>query len=360
MNSSSVMLGYVLVEPGRAELVEVPIPEPKAGEVLVKTTVASICATDLKIVDGRFPVQPGLVLGHEFVGVVSAVGAGVQNLSEGQRVMSHTDTPCGQCQECLANWNGQGCSQGGSINAFHYGVFRDGAHAEYVCVPYANANVEPIPDNVTDVQAVMLCDVITTGFAAVESAQVRFGDVVVIFGQGPVGAASTIASRLSGAALVIVVDEFADRLELAKTLGADHAILANSDDIIEEIRTLTNGYMADVAIEAVGLTKTFGMALRATRPAGTLSTVGNFGMQGELQLPLDMGAFMGGVGNKKIFSTTSPGGRDRARRLLSMVSHGKFDPSIFVRHHFPLSDIPNAYELFRSKADNVFKIAITP
>lgn len=360
MTSKKTMLGYVLVQPGRAELTELPVPEPGLGEVVVKVTTASICATDLKIVDGRFPVDAGRVMGHEFVGRISSVGLGVNGFTPGQRVFVHTDTPCGQCFECLSNRNGQGCSTGGSINAFHLGVLRNGAHAEYVAVPFAGANVVHIPDAVSDEQAVMLCDVASTGFSAVEAADTRFGDIVAVIGQGPVGLAATVAARLSGAALVVGIDTSTQRLEFARGFGADVVINSEDHDVVDEVRQLTGGRMADVVVEAVGIPATFATALRLTRPAGVLSSVGNYGMFGELSVPLDVEAFMGGVGNKRIVSSTSPGGKDRARRLLSMVEHGKFDLSPFVTHAFPLSEIEAAYELFGAKKDNVFKVAVNP
>lgn len=354
------MLAYVLTAPGRPELREVPIPEPTASEVLIRVSTASICATDLKIVDGIFPVEPGRVLGHEFVGEVVAVGDQVQDVSVGERGFVHTDTPCGRCRACLANRNGQGCSRGGSINAFHFGVLRDGAHAQYVLVPDAEANVAAIPDQVTDEQAVMLCDVGSTGFSAIEAGDTRFGDVVVVVGQGPVGLAATVGARLAGAALVIGIDAMPERLDRALAMGADAVLNPAECDVLAEVDRLTDGYFADVVVEAVGQQESFLTALRLTRPAGVLSSVGNFGMHGELTVPLDVGAFMGGVGNKRIVSSTSPGGVDRARRLLAMAAGGRFDLEGFVTHTFPLTEMEVAYELFRSKRDNVFKVAVKP
>jgi alcohol dehydrogenase len=356
MNS---MKGYVLAAPGKTELQERPIPSPGYGELLLKMRMASICATDLKIADGRFPVEAGLIMGHEFIGEVVEHGPGVSGPPVGTRVLVHCDTPCGQCYECLANENGQGCGAEGTINALHFGVVRDGAHAEYVTVPYANSNVEPIPDNVTDEQAVMLCDVGTTGIGGVESAGIRFGDTVVIIGQGPVGMSATAAASLRGAAQLIVVDADETRLEKALRMGATAAISA-TDDVLAEVESLTGGRMADVAIEAVGLPQTFELALRLTKPAGVLSSIGNYGMQGELKIPLDERGFMGGVGNKRILSTTSPGGKDRARRLLALTAAGRLDLGSFVTHHFPIDEIDRAYELFANKEDGVFKVAIQP
>lgn len=355
------MKGYVYLGEGRTELRELPIPRPGHGEALVRMRLASICATDLKIIDGRFPVEAPRVIGHEFVGELVELGPGVEDYEIGARVLVHVDTPCGTCFECLANPQGRGCHRHGSLAAFHLGVLRDGAHAEYVVVPFAQANLGVIPDGVSDEQAVMLADVGSTGFAGVESSNLRLGDVIVIVGQGPIGLAATAAARVRGAALIVGVDVVPWRLEMSLAMGADVTVDASSQDVIEEVRRLTGGWMADVAVEAVGTPETFETALRLTRPAGVLSSIGNYGISDRsLSLPLDMGAFMGGVGDKSIVSTACPGGKDRSRRLLGLVERGRFDLSPLITHRFSLDEIDEAYEVFRSRRERVFKVAVRP
>ena len=354
------MRGYVFAGDNRAELRDVRVPAIGHGEALVRMRLASICATDLKIIDGRLPGRPGTVLGHELVGEIVALGAGVTGYEVGQRVYVPGDTPCGQCYECLGNPNGRGCHTDGTIAAFHFAVLRDGAHAEYAAVPYAQANLAPIPDGVTDEQAVVMTCGGSTGFGGVESSELRMGDTVAIVGQGPVGLAATVAARLRGAGYVITVDVVPWRLEMSRRMGADVALDARQVDVVEEVRRLTGGWMADVAIEAVGTPDTFLTALRLTRPAGVLSSIGNYGMHGSLTLPLDAGAFMGGIGEKKIITTTSPGGKERGRRLMHMITHGKFDLSPLVTHWFDLDEIDAAYELFRDRREPVFKVGIRP
>jgi threonine dehydrogenase-like Zn-dependent dehydrogenase len=357
---NGTMKGYVFAGDNRAELRDVPVPAIGDGEALVRMRLASICATDLKIIDGRLPGHPGTVLGHELVGEVVALGPGVTGYDIGQRVYVPGDTPCGQCDECLGNANGRGCHADGTIAGFHFAVLRDGAHAEYVAVPYAQANLAPIPEGVTDEQAVVMTCGGSTGFAGIESSELRMGDTVAIVGQGPVGLAATVAARLRGAGYVITTDVIPWRLEMSRRMGADVALDARHVDIVEEVRHLTGGWMADVAVEAVGMPDTFLTALRLTRPAGVLSSIGNYGMQGSLTVPLDAGAFMGGIGEKKIITTTSPGGKDRGRRLMHMIAHGKFDLSPLVTHRFHLDEIGAAYELFRNRPEPVFKVAIRP
>jgi alcohol dehydrogenase len=357
---TGTMKGYVFAGDGRAELREVPVPEIGYGEALVRTRLASICATDLKIIDGRIPGRTGTVLGHELVGEIVALAEGVTGYAIGQRVYVPGDTPCGQCYECLSNSNGRGCHADGTIAAFHFAMLRDGAHAEYVAVPYAQANLTPIPDGVTDEQAVVMACGGSTGFAGVESSELRMGDTVAIVGQGPVGLAATVAARLRGAGYVITVDVVPWRLEMSKRMGADVALDATQVDVVEEVRRLTSGWMADVAIEAVGTQDTFLSALRLTRPAGVLSSIGNYGMHGSLTLPLDVGAFMGGIGEKRIITSTSPGGKERGRRLMHMIAHGKFDLSPLITHWFDLDQIDAAYDLFRDRREQVFKVGIHP
>jgi alcohol dehydrogenase len=351
---------FVVGENGGASLRDVPRPSPGHDEALVRVTTASICATDLKILDGRLPVAPGRVLGHELVGEFVEGGAGLTGFEPGQRVFVPTNTPCGRCSECIGVANGLGCRADGSINGFQFGVLRDGGHAEYAVVPYASANLVRIPDGVSDEQALMCCCVGTTGFGGVERSGLGLGDAVAIVGQGPVGMSATVAARLRGAALVVVVDGIASRRELALHMGADVA-LDPAGDVIEDVGRLTNGRMADVAIEAVGIQATLEVALRLTRPGGTLSSIGNYGISdARLELPLDVGAFMGGIGDKRIVTTSAPGGKDRARRMLALVESGRFDPGAYVTHTFALAEIETALELFRTKADDVFKVAIKP
>jgi alcohol dehydrogenase len=357
---TGTMRGYVFAGEHRAELRQVPMPAVGPGEALVRMRLASICATDLKIIDGRLPGRPGTVLGHEMVGEVAALGPGVVGYEIGQRVYVPGDTPCGQCYECLGNPNGRGCHTDGTIAAFHFAVLRDGAHAEYVAVPYAQANLAPIPDGVTDEQAVVMTCGGSTGFAGIEASELRMGDTVAIVGQGPVGLAATVAARVRGAGYIIALDIVPWRLEMARRLGADIALDARAADVVEEVRRLTGGWMADVAVEAVGTPETFLTALRLTRPAGVLSSIGNYGMRGTLSLPLDAGAFMGGIGEKRIITTTSPGGKDRARRLLHMIAHGKYDLSSLVTHRFSLDEVHGAYDVFRSRREPVFKVTIRP
>jgi threonine dehydrogenase-like Zn-dependent dehydrogenase len=202
----------------------------------------------------------------------------------------------------------------------------------------------------------MCPDIMSTGIAGAESGGVRIGDVVVVLAQGPIGLCATAGARLRGAARIIVVDGVAERLQLAKTLGADDLVDFNETDPVEAIMKLTDGHGVDVAIEALGRQVTFEWALRALKPGGVLSSLGVY--SGKLSLPVD--AFAAGLGDHAIRTTLCPGGKERMRRLMSIVQSGRVDLRPFVTHRFSLGQIEEAYDLFANQRDRVIKVAITP
>src|SRR4029079_424956 len=184
---------------------EVEKPRAGTGEAVIRVTLTTICGTDLHIVRGEYPVAPGLVIGHEPVGVIEEIGAGVTGYEIGQRVLVGAITPCGQCRACLSGKTSQ-CGHGGGYEAlggWRLGTTIYGAQAEYLLVPSAQANLTLIPDGVTDEQVVLLADIASTGFSGAESGGVRIGDSVVIFAQGPIGLCATAGAKLMGASLII-------------------------------------------------------------------------------------------------------------------------------------------------------------
>lgn len=353
----TTMRANVFQETGRFGIAEVPRPRPGPGEALLRVTLTTICGTDLHIVRGEYPVRPGLVIGHEAVGVIEEIGAGVRGVEIGQRVLVGAITPCGQCRACLSGHSAQCGRDSGykALGGWRFGNTIDGAQAEYLLVPDATANLAPIPDSVSDEQAVMLADITSTGFSGAESAEIRVGDAVVVFAEGPIGLCATAGARLRGAGLVIGVDPDPHRRAMAKRFGADVVFDPTGIDVAAEIRRLTDGG-ADVAIEALGTQQTFEASLRSLRPAGTLSSLGVY--SGKLAIPYE--AFGAGIGDYRIVTTLCPGGKERMRRLLEMVRTGHFDPSPLVTHRFRLHDIESAYRLFGDRAEGVMKVAIAP
>jgi threonine dehydrogenase-like Zn-dependent dehydrogenase len=337
---------------------EVERPRPAAGEALIRVTLTTICGTDVHIVKGEYPVRPGLVIGHEPVGVIEALGEGVTGYAIGDRVLVGAITPCGQCHACLSGHLSQ-CGHGSgyeAIGGWRFGNTIDGAQAEYLLVPNAQANLAPIPEDVTDEQAVLLADIASTGFSGAESGGVKIGDTVVVFAQGPIGLCATAGARLMGATTVIGVDSDPARLAMARRMGADVALDFTSVDVVEEVRRLTGGTGADVAIEALGTQWTFESALRCLRPGGTLSSLGVY--SGKLQIPYE--AFAAGLGDHRIVTTLCPGGKERMARLLRAVQSGRFDPTPLLTHHYRLADIGEAYHVFSNRLDGVLKVAIRP
>jgi threonine dehydrogenase-like Zn-dependent dehydrogenase len=343
---------------GKIKLREVPRPEPGPGEALIKTRVTTICGTDVHILKAEYPVRNGLTVGHEPVGVIEALGAGVTGYSLGDRVIVGAITPCGQCRACLSGDAAQ-CGRGGdgyqAVGGWRFGNTINGCQAEYVVVPSAQANLARIPDGLTDEDVLLCPDIMSTGFSAAERAGVRLGDSVVVFAQGPIGLCATAGARLAGASLVIGVDSVPKRLEFAKRMGADVTLNFKEQDVVAEIKRLTGGGV-DVAIEALGLQSTFENCLRSLRPGGTLSSLGVY--SGHLTVPLD--AFAAGLGDHRIVTTLCPGGKERMRRLMSIVAAKRFPFRDLVTHSFKLDQIEEAYDLFSHQRDGVMKVALRP
>jgi threonine dehydrogenase-like Zn-dependent dehydrogenase len=185
--------------------------------------------------------------------------------------------------------------------------------------------------------------------------QVRIGDAVVVFAQGPIGLCATAGAKLSGASLIIAVDRIPARLEVARRMGADVVINAGEQDAVAEVKRLTGGG-ADVAIEALGQQATFEAALRCVRPGGTLSSLGVY--SGHLMVPLD--AFAAGLGDHTVVTSLCPGGKERMRRLMNVIQSGRFSTRPLLTHSYRLEQIEEAYELFGNQRDGVLKVAIRP
>jgi alcohol dehydrogenase len=355
--ASDTMRATVFHGPGDIRVEQVPRPHAGAGEAVIRVNLTTICGTDVHIVKGEYPVRPGLIIGHEPVGVIEELGAGVTGYEIGQRVLVGAITPCGQCRACLTG-NLSQCGHGDGFEAlggWRLGNTIDGAQAEYLLVPAAQANLTPIPDGVSDEQVVLLADIASTGFAGAESGNVRIGDAVVVFALGPIGLCAVAGSKLMGASLIIGFDSDPVRLEMAKRMGADVVLDFTQVDVVAEVLKLTGGG-ADVTIEALGTQGTFENALRCLRPGGTLSSLGVY--SGKLEMPYD--AFSAGLGGQRIVTTLCPGGKERMRRLVATVESGRFDPLPLITHRFSLDDIAEAYDLFSNRRDGVLKVAIRP
>ena len=355
-----MMKAAIFVEPGRIELQDKPIPEVGPNDALVRITTTTICGTDVHILKGEYPVAKGLTVGHEPVGIIEKLGRNVRGYQEGQRVIAGAICPdfsSYASQDGLSSQDG-GCSCHGykPMGGWRFGNTIDGTQADYVLVPDAQANLAPVPDGLSDEQVLMCPDIMSTGFAGAEAANIRIGDIVVVFAQGPIGLCATAGAKLRGASTIIAVDGVDARLDIAKKMGADVTLNFHDVDVVEEILKLTGGRGVDASIEALGTQTTFENALRVLKPGGTLSSLGVY--SSDLSIPL--GAFHAGLGDNKIVTSLCPGGKERMRRLLNVVASGRVDLGALVTHQYDLSNITDAYELFANQRDGVLKVAIKP
>lgn len=351
--ATSTMRALVFHGPNQITLETVPIPRARAGEAIIRVTLTTICGTDLHILKGEYPVKPGLIIGHEPVGVIHELGDGITGYEIGDRVLVGAITPCGQCNFCLS---GDWSQCGGAIGGWKFGNTIDGAQAEYLRVPNAQANLAKIPDGLTDEQVVLLADIASTGISAAERADLQIGDTVAVFAQGPIGLCATAGAKLKGASLIITIDSDPVRMHMSKIMGADVVLDFSKQDVVEQIKHLTGGKGVDVAIEALGTQSTFENGLRVLRPGGTLSSLGVY--SGKLSVPLE--PFAAGLGDHKIVTTLCPGGKERMRRLMELVRHGRLDLTPLLTHTFPLERIGEAYQVFGDRRGGVIKVAIKP
>jgi isopropanol dehydrogenase (NADP+) len=345
------MRAFVIKQVGETGVVEKPIPQPGPEEAVVRTTAALICTSDVHTVRGALPVEPGRTLGHESVGVIHSLGSAVTGFTEGQRVTVCAITPCFRCSYCQRGFTSQ-C--GGALGGYKYTTQIDGNMAEYFVVPAAAANLTPIPDGISDDQAVYTCDMLTTGFVGAEHAYLQFGETVAVFAQGPVGLCATMGANLMGAGRIIAVESRPERQALAKRFGADDIVDFTRGDPVEQIMDLTGGVGVDAAIEAFGFPQTFEACVRVTKAGGRVSNVGYHGENPEpLQLPLD--AFGLGMNDKSIHTGLCPGGSERMTRLLRLLESGRIDPTPMTTHTFSFDEIDTAFELMSSKGDGIIK-----
>jgi threonine dehydrogenase-like Zn-dependent dehydrogenase len=353
------MKAAVFVEPGRIVLESKPIPDVGPLDALLRVTTTTICGTDVHILRGEYPVAKGLTIGHEPVGVIEKLGSAVTGYEEGQRVIAGAITPSGHSNACLCGQHSQdgvGALHGfRPLGGWRFGNTIDGCQAEYVLVPDAMTNLAPVPEGLADEQVLMCPDIMSTGFAGAESGGVKIGDTVAVFAQGPIGLCAAAGARLMGATSVIAVDTVPERLKMSRFLGVDHVVDFKAGDPVEAIRDLTDGRGVDVAIEALGTQGTFESALRSLRPGGTLSSLGVY--SSDLRIPLD--AFAAGLGDNRIVTSLCPGGKERMRRLMSVIASGRVNLKYMVTHRFTLDQIEQAYDLFAHQRNGVLKVAIT-
>jgi threonine dehydrogenase-like Zn-dependent dehydrogenase len=337
----------IKVDTGKVTMTALEMPSPGPGQALVRTRLSTICGSDIHIVDEIPEVPGGTPMGHEAVAEVVDAGDGVTSFRQGDRVVTACLFGCGICARCQEG-TPQVCERfGAPMNLLL------GAQGEYYLVQNAELNMAKVPDELNDEAVLFATDIMSTGFGAIEAANLRYGDSVAVFAQGPVGLCVTAAARARGAGLVIAVESIPARVAMAKRLGADHVFAP--ENAVQEILGLTGQKGVDVAVEALGKQATLENAARVTRFGGVVSSVGVYSLHPTVALPTD-GTFL----HRRFVTTLCPGGADRLRRMMEVVRYGKVDLTPLFTHHMKLAETPAGYDLFRSRRDGVIKIALRP
>jgi alcohol dehydrogenase len=319
-------------------------------DAIVRVDAATICGTDLHILKGDVPaVAEGRILGHEAVGTVEAVGAGVKTIEVGDRVLVSCVTSCGTCRFCREGRYGQCLGGGGWI----LGHTIDGTQAEYVRVPFADTSTYQVPAGLDDDQMLMLADILPTGYeVGVLNGTVQPGDVVAVVGAGPIGLAAIMGARLFSPSAIVAIDLDEGRLDAAKQFGADVTVNNAREDAGTIIAELTGGLGADVSIEAVGLPATFEQAIRLARPGGHIANIGVHGQAATLHLEE--------LWSRDVTITTGLVDTYTTPTLLRLVLSEQLDPARFVTHHFRLDQFDQAYDVFaRAGATGALKVVLT-
>ena len=319
-------------------------------DAIIRVDSTTICGTDLHILKGDVPaVTDGRILGHEAVGTVEEVGAGVKTVKVGDRVLVSCITSCGSCRFCREGRYGQCLGGGGWI----LGHLIDGTQAEYVRVPFADNSTHPVPPGVSDEKVLMLSDILPTGFeVGVRNGAVQPGDVVAVVGAGPIGLAAIMSARLFSPSHIVAIDMADSRLDAAKQFGADIVVNNSLQDPEEVVAGLTGGLGADVAIEAVGVPATFELAARLARPGGHIANIGVHGEPVTLHLE-DLWIRDVTITTGLVDTSTTP-------MLLRLVRSDQVDASKFVTHHFDLHEFEKAYDVFGRAADTgALKVVLT-
>ena len=344
------MLAYTYVEPGKFQLLDKPKPTLRhPRDAIVKVTLSSICTSDLHILHGSVPrAVPGITVGHEMVGVVEQVGEAVTALQPGDRVAVNVETFCGECFFCRHGWVNNCTDPNGG---WALGCRIDGGQAEYVRVPYADQGLTKIPDAVTDLQALLVGDVLATGYWAAKISEIHPEDTVLVIGAGPTGFCTLQCVRLYGPRRIIVCDKDPARLEFVR----DHypEVLTVGPEQVEELVQAYSAHGgADAVLEVAGSPETFRMAWRCARPNAIVTVVALYDGPQTLPLP-EM------YGKNLTFKTGGVDGCNCAETL-ALIEEGKLDTVPLITHTYPLSRIQEAYDLFANRRDGVIKVAVTP
>ena len=342
------MQAYTYVEKGKFALLEKPKPVLlHERDAIVKVTLASICSSDLHIKHGSVPrAVPGITVGHEMVGVVESVGSAVTHVKPGDRVTVNVETFCGECFFCKKGFVNNCTDENGG---WALGCRIDGGQTEYVRVPFADQGLNKIPDGVTDRQALLVGDVLATGFWAARISEITAEDTVLILGAGPTGICTLLCVMLKQPKRIIVCEKDESRVRFINKHYPE-VLTVSPDECLNFVRTNSDHGGADVVLEVAGAESTFRLAWECARPNAIVTVVALYDKAQVLPLP-DM------YGKNLTFKT---GGVDdcNCEETLHLIAEGKLDTEPLITHTYPLSRIEEAYELFENRRDNVIKVAV--
>lgn len=323
---AEMMRGLILKEQGKVEIGERPVVEPGPYEALVRTTAVSTCETDYGIIENLImPSAVGRFVGHEGVGVIERVGSEVEYFKPGDRVCVPPVTPSWRSIEAQEGW--AQFSRGGM--AFDWCLERDGVYGEYFRVRDVDMNCAKIPDNVTDIQASMVTDMVSTSWHGVENTEILLGDSVVVFGIGPIGLCAIAAAAMKGAGRIYGIGTNPKGVELAKAWGATDIVSYKEGDVVEQIMEL-NGGPVDASIVGGGVPDNVAQAIALTRGGGQVCSLNAY--YGDVVIP--PAAWNSGMKTQTIRGWQCTGGRKLFERYLHMISLGKFDPAPLATHVF--------------------------
>lgn len=373
------------------------VPDPKITnprDAIIKITSTAICGSDLHLYDGFIPtMQKGDIMGHEFMGEVVELGSAVKNVKVGDRVVVPFTIACGSCFFCNRDlwslcdnsnpnaWLAEklmGHSPSGLFGYSHIFGGYAGGQAEYARVPFADVGLFKIPDGLTDEQVLFLTDVFPTGYMAAENCDIEPGDIVAVWGCGPVGQFAIKSAYMLGAERVIAIDRVPERLQMAQDIGKAEVLNFEEIDVGEALKEMTGGRGPDAVIDAVGLeahgTDFMGLfdrvkqavRLETDRPAALRQVLVACGKGGSVSIPGAYGGFldkipMGASMNKALTWKTGQTHVHRyLRPLLDRIQNGDIDPTFIITHRLPLDQAPHGYEIFKHKKDNCIKVVLTP
>ena len=373
------------------------VPDPAiedARDIILKVTACAICGSDLHLMDGQMPtMESGDILGHEFMGEVVDTGSGISKFRKGDRVVVPFNINCGECRQCLlGNWscclrsnrNGAmaakmfGYPTAGLFGYAHITGGYAGGQAEYVRVPMADVAPMLVPDGMDDEHALFLTDILPTGWQAIDHCDLQGGEIVAIWGAGPVGLFAIKSAVIKGAGRIVAIDTVPERIALARQAGATDVIDYASEDVMERLREISDGQGPDCVVDCVGMESSAGhgmfkvistiqeklthnqrpyaleQMIQAVRPCGIVSIPGVYAGP----IPVNMGALV----QKGL---TIKSGQTHVKRYLEplakLIQDGTIDPTFLITHRSTkLEDGPELYKTFRDKKDNCVKVVFHP